>query len=130
MNFEPFDNTELEQYKEEAKAKWGETAAYQEYAQNAKKGASFAQAGPAMMQLFTEIGALQHLAPTDEAVQKKVAALQQFITDNFYTCTNEILYGLGQMYVADERFMQNIDKAGGPGTAQFASNAIAHYCGK
>ena len=130
MDFKPFDNTELEQYKEEAKNKWGETAVYQEYEQKAKKGTNFELAGPQLMQIIAEIGALQHLAPSDDAVQQKVAALQQFITDNFYTCTNEILYGLGQMYVADERFMQNIDKVGGLGTAQFVSKAITMYCGK
>lgn len=56
--------------------------------------------------------------------------LQQFITDHFYTCTPEILAGLGQMYVADDRFRKNIDMAGGEGTAAFVAQAIAAYCGK
>ena len=130
MNFEPFDTTTLDAYKAEAKAKWGDTAAYQEYSQKEAQGSAFANAGAQMMQLFAELGTYKHLAPADEAVQQKIAALQQFITDNFYTCTKEILYGLGQMYVADERFMHNIDKAGGTGTAQFVSEAIRQYCGR
>jgi len=130
MNFEPFDTQELDAYKAEAKAKWGNTAAYAEYAQKEAKGKDFNNAGAQMMQVFAELGTLRHLPPDDAAVQQKITALQQFITDNFYTCTKEILYGLGQMYTADERFMHNIDKAGGEGTAQFVSEAIKVYCGK
>lgn len=130
MDFKPFDNTELEQYKEEAKNKWGETAAYQEYEQKAKKGKDFNNTSAQMMQLFAELGTYKDLPPADDTVQQKIAALQQFISDNFYTCTKEILYGLGQMYTADERFTQNIDKAGGQGTAQFVSDAIKVYCDK
>lgn len=57
-------------------------------------------------------------------------ALQSFITENFYTCTDEILMGLGEMYVSDERFKQNIDSAGGEGTAEFVKQAIFCYCEK
>ena len=130
MNFEPFDTTELDNYKAEAKAKWGDTMAYQEYEQNAKKGKGFNNTSAQMMQLFAELGTYKDLPPVDDTVQQKIAALQQFISDNFYTCTKEILYGLGQMYTADERFTQNIDNAGGQGTAQFVSEAIKVYCSK
>ena len=128
MNFEPFNTQQLDAYKTEAKAKWGDTVAYAEYAQKEAKGKDFNSIAAQMMQVFAELGTLRHLPPDDAVVQQKVAALQQFITDNFYTCTKEILYGLGQMYTADERFTQNIDKAGGEGTAQFASEAIKVYC--
>ena len=60
-------------------------------------------------------------------VQSLVGKLQEYITQNYYTCTNEILVGLGQMYVADERFKKNIDKYG-EGTAEFTSEAIAVFC--
>ena len=130
MNFEPFNTQQLDAYKTEAKAKWGDTVAYAEYAQKEAKGKDFNSIAAQMMQVFAELGTLRHLPPDDAAVQQKIAALQQFITDNFYTCTKEILYGLGQMYTADERFMHNIDKAGGEGTAQFVSEAIKVYCGK
>ena len=128
MNFEPFNTQQLDAYKTEAKAKWGDTVTYTEYAQKEAQGKDFNTAGAQMMQVFAELGTLRHLPPDDAAVQQKIAALQQFITDNFYTCTKEILYGLGQMYTADERFTQNIDKAGGEGTAHFASEAIKVYC--
>ena len=52
---------------------------------------------------------------------------QNFITENYYSCTEEILAGLGEMYVADERFRENIDRHG-DGTAQFMGDAITAYC--
>ena len=69
-----------------------------------------------------------HAADSNEA-QALVKEWQNYITENYYTCTDEILAGLGQMYVADERFKNNIDKHT-PGTAAFISESIAHYCGK
>lgn len=114
-------------YENEAREKWGHTQAYAEYA---AKGAGFPGRAEEMMQLFAGIGALRQFSPEDARVQEKIAALQAFITENFYTCTKEILSGLGQMYVSDERFCENIDKAGGSGTAEFAKQAIEIYCRK
>lgn len=125
MDFRAFDTTEVEKYAAEAKAKWGKTQAYQEFEQKAKGSQPDADA---MMAIFAEIGANRHLEPASEAVQTLVAKLQQFITANYYTCTKQILRGLGQMYVADERFKANIDRAGGAGTAEFAAKAIEIYC--
>jgi hypothetical protein len=82
------------------------------------------------MALLAQFGTLRSCAPQDTAVQEKVAALQAFITEHFYPCTDEILAGLGQMYAADERFRTNIDAAGGDGCAVFAAQAIAAYCTK
>ena len=118
-----FDNSKFEQYKAEAKAKWGNTEAYKEYEQRGKP-----DQGDAMMEIFAELGKVRHLEPASEAVQLLVAKLQQFITDHYYTCTKQILQGLGRMYVADERFRANIDRAGGAGTAEFAAKAIEIYC--
>lgn len=78
--------------------------------------------------MFSGLGELRHLTPDSDEVQKKISALQKFITDNYYVCNNEILNGLGQMYVGDERFKKNIDRAGGDGTAEFVSQAISVYC--
>ena len=118
-----FDKAELEAYKAEAKAKWGNTEAYKEYEQRGKQ-----DQGDAMMEIFAELGKVRHLEPASEAAQVLVARLQQFITDHYYTCTRQILQGLGQMYVADARFKDNIDRAGGAGTADFAAKAIEIYC--
>jgi hypothetical protein len=81
-----------------------------------------------MMAIFAELGTLRQASPADAAVQEKVAALRQFISDHYYTCTPEILRGLGQIYTGDERFRRNIDRAGGEGTADLAAQAIAFYC--
>lgn len=83
-----------------------------------------------LMRYFAKLGGLKHLAPTSPEAQAAIYDLQQFITDHFYTCTPEILTGLGEMYVADERFRKNVDMAGGEGTAAFVAQAIAAYCGK
>lgn len=130
MNFHVFDKSEIEQYKAEAKAKWGETKEYQEYEQKQKSGYDFSKTASRMMNLFFELGTLRQMSPADKAVQEKIGALQNFITKNYYTCNNEILCGLGQMYVDDERFRRNIDKTGGEGTAEFVKQAIEIYCSK
>ena len=122
MKFDAFDKTEQARFAAEVKEK------YREYQQREKDGSvgDFAE----LMAQFTELGKLKNLAPTAPEVQAATRRLQQFITDHFYTCTPEILAGLGEMYVADERFRENIDKAGGEGTAAFVSKAIVTYCGR
>ncbi len=130
MEFQVFNKREIEQYKAEAKAKWGDTRAYGEYEQKQAKGHDFGEAASQMMGLFAKIGTLRQLSPADQEVQDKISALQELITKNYYTCSTEILKGLGQMYVADERFRNNIDQAGGQGTAEFVKQAIQVYCAK
>ena len=130
MEFQVFDKKEIEQYKDEAKAKWGNTTAYQEYTQKESQGADFSNTSHQMMELCAELGALRHLPPDADEVQEKIGALKELITRNYYACTNDILRGLGQMYVADERFKRNIDRAGGEGTAELAARAIEVFCAK
>lgn len=127
MNFKAFDNEKIEDYKAEVKARFGDTEAFKEFEQRETDGINSPEK---IMDIFAEFGSLIELSPGDEKVQKKVLKLQKFITDNFYTCTNEILSSLGQIYVADERFKKNIDSVGGEGTAEFASEAIKIYCAK
>ena len=128
MKFDAFDKTEQARFAAEVKEKWGGTAAYQEYQQREENGSAGDSAE--LMAQFAELGKLKNLAPAAPEVQTAICKLQHFITDHFYACTPEILAGLGEMYVADERFRENIDKAGGKGTAAFVSRAIAVYCEK
>lgn len=130
MGFKAFDKSELEQYKAEAKAKWGKTDAWKEYEQKESAGSDFAGTAGEMMAIFAKLGGKKDLAADSPEVQALVAELQAFITEHYYTCTPQILCGLGQMYTGDERFRANIDKAGGEGTAEFAAAAIAAYCKK
>ena len=127
-----FYKSEIEQYKAEAKAKWGDTQAYKDYEQKAASQFNLEsdEIANQLMAMFAEIGTLRHLSPSAKEVQGKIASLQKFITDNYYVCTDEILNGLGRMYVDDERFKENIDKAGGNGTAELVSQAISVYCSR
>ncbi len=129
MNFDAFDKTEVDQYAAEVKERWGNTKAYKQWEERAGKKTpdEFRESNAGLMALFAEIGARKELLPEEESVQQKIEELQKFITDNYYTCTDEILSGLGQMYVNDDRMKRNIDKAGGEGTAEFASKAISIY---
>lgn len=131
MEFDVFDKSGIERYKEEVKERWGQSEAYREFVQRQQKGETFEKSETQMMSLFTEIGMLREQPPADRKVQDKIRELQSFITDHYYNCTNEILKNLGVMYTEDERFRQNIDKAGGSGTAAFVRQAIEVYtCGK
>lgn len=130
MDFSAFDTTELDRYTEEAKAKWGKTAAYQEYEQKTagQTKEALASTGHSLMDIFAQFGAIRHLSPAGAEAQALVARLQSFITAHYYTCTKPILRGLGQMYIAGDSMTENIDKAGGEGTARFAHAAIECYC--
>ena len=118
-------------YETEARSHWGNTAAYREHEQKTKNYTKekWAEANDGLMAIFAEFAACKNsgvIASSAEA-QALVAKLQTHITANYYTCTDEILAGLGKMYIADERFKKNIDKYG-EGTAEFASEAIAVFC--
>lgn len=132
MDFHAFQKTEIDQYAEEVKERWGSTKAYAEYEEKMKGKTEQEQntAADKMLELFAEIGRLQQEqhTPEEKEVQEKIGELQAFITENYYHCTDEILHGLGEMYVNDERMKHNIDKAGGEGTAEFARQAILAYC--
>ena len=120
-------------YSTEARSRWGATAAYREHEQKTKNYTKekWAEANYGLMAIFAEFAACKASgASADSAeAQALVAKLQSHITSNYYTCTDEILLGLGKMYVADERFKKNIDKYG-EGTAEFASEAIKVSGGK
>ena len=123
----------MSNYKTEVRSRWSNTDAYREHEQKTKNYTKekWAEANDGMMAIFAEFAECKNSgASADSAeTQALVAKLQAHITENYYTCTDEILSGLGQMYVADERFKKNIDKYG-EGTAEFAAGAIAMYCQK
>ncbi len=128
-----FNNIEFEEYKDEVKEKWGSTEAYAEYSEKSKNYSKdkFSAISGEMTEIFGKFNlSMKNSCKADsDEVQLLVKELQNYITENFYTCTNEILFGLGQMYVLDERFKNNIDKAG-EGTAEFVKAAIEFYCSK
>ena len=121
----------MSNYSTEARKRWGNTDAYREHEQKTKNYTKekWTNANDGLMAIFAEFAVCKDSgASADSAeAQALVAKLQAYITENYYTCTDEILAGLGQMYMADERFKKNIDKYG-EGTAAFASEAIAVFC--
>ncbi|MCA1032247.1 TipAS antibiotic-recognition domain-containing protein [Bacillus timonensis] len=135
MSFKEFDMTEIneakEKYVEEVKERWGSTTAYQESKNKTAKytPTDWERITTQANEITSGFASLLGKDPTCDDAQGLVRKWQQHITVNYYSCTNEILAGLGEMYVADERFTKNIDKAGA-GTAAFMSKAIAHYCKK
>ena len=120
----------MKNYETEARSRWGATDAYCEHEQKTKNYTKekWAEANDGMMAIFAEFASCKARgASADSAeAQALVAKLQAHITANYYTCTGEILAGLGKMYVADERFKKNIDKYG-EGTAEFAAEAIETF---
>lgn len=130
MDFSPFDHSEMDEYAAQAKRKWGKTEAYKEFEQKTagQTTAQMKSTGDALMDIFAEFGAIRHTSPASVEAHALVAKLQGFITEHYYTCTKQILRGLGQMYIAGDSMTENIDKAGGEGTAQFAHHAIKAYC--
>ena len=130
MDFSPFDRSQIEQYAAQAKAKWGKTDAYREFEQKTagQTPAQAQEAADGLMDIFARFGAISSLSPASGEAQALVAELQAFITKHYYTCTKPILRGLGQMYIAGDSMTENIDKAGGQGTAGFAHQAIEIYC--
>ena len=125
-----FDNSEFEKYKAEAGEKWGKTSAYKEYAEKTKNysGQKRNELAEGMDLIMAEFAGFMRKGETPDSAeaQKLVKKLQNYITDNYYLCTNEILAGLGEMYVADERFKNNIDKHA-DGTAEFIREAVRVY---
>ena len=117
----------MKSYEAEARDRYGNTAAYREHEQKTKNYTKekWAEANDGLMAIFAEFAACKDSgASADSAeAQSLVAKLQAHITANYYTCTDEILAGLGKMYVSDERFKKNIDKYG-EGTAEFVAEAI------
>ena len=123
----------MKNYTTEARERYGSTAAYKEHEQKTKNYTKekWAEANDGLIAFFAEFAACKQSGAgvdSNEALAI-VAKLQAHITANYYTCTDEIIAGLGKMYIADERFKKNIDKYG-EGTAEFAADAIEGYCRK
>lgn len=127
-----FDKTEFEKNKAEAKERWGATESYKQFEEKTGSYSKerFHQLAEEMDAIFAHFADCmqKNLADSAEA-QSLVKTLQKHISENYYLCTNEILFGLAQMYVTDERFRKNIDKHA-DGTADFVCEAVKLYCKK
>ena len=128
-----FDNSEFKEYKVEAQEKWGKTDTYKQYAENTKNYSKqkWNDLSEKMDHILSEFAICMKNGKNSDSTEAQylVKMLQTHISDNYYLCTNEVLISLGQMYVADERFKNNIDKHAN-GTAAFIYKAIEDYCQK
>ena len=130
LEFDNWDPKKIDEYQAQAETLYGKSEVWQEYQQKIKRRSreqSQAVNGK-VMDFFVELGKLRHLSPESPEVQTWVRKLQDFFTENFYTCTPQILKGLGEMYAGGGSMTENIDAAGGKGTGEFAKKAIDIYC--
>ena len=130
MRFDVFDTKKIDEYAEQAKKSWGTTAEYREFEEKSRKRTAEEEKrlGSRMMEIFAEFGKMRDLPTDDPRVQAQVHRLQGFITENYYHCSDEILRTLGAMYAGGGSMTENIDAAGGEGTAEFVQEAIQTMC--
>lgn len=130
MDFNGFNPKKLDDYSAQAKALYGKTDAYKEYEEKSKGRTKEQEKalGGQVMDFFVRLGAMEEKDPGSEAAQAWVKDLQAYFTENFYTCTPQILQCLGESYAGGGSMQENIDAAGGPGTGAFAKAAIDIYC--
>lgn len=123
-----FGDFDPDEHAVEARDRWGQTGAY---AESALRTGAYTSGD--WQQLSDEAGkidqALLALIDADTPADSREAAAlvdahRAHITKWFYDCTPEIHAGLGTMYVADDRFRVNINKAG-DGLAEYLSAAMA-----
>lgn len=135
MGFEAFDQKEIEKqkalYSQEVKARWGDSTAYAESREKTQKydREKWGELMQRSNEIFNAFAAIRDQAPDCDAAKILVKEWQDFISENYYNCTDEILHELGQMYVGDDRFRQSLDRYG-KGTAEFLSAAIEHTVGE
>ena len=129
LDFTAFDSSRIDEYARQAKALYGKTDAYREFERRSADRTEQQErdVGQGLMDVLARFGGMLDKDPACSEAQAQVRALQDYITAHYYTCTPQILSGLGQMYAAGGDMTDNIDKAGGPGTADFAARAIAIY---
>lgn len=132
LEFKNWDPKKIDDYSAQAENLYGKTEAWQEFKQK-QAGRSKQQErdiNARVMDFFTQLGQLKALPASSPEVQAWVKSLQAFFTEHFYTCTPQILQGLGQLYGGGGTMTENIDAAGGKGTGAFAKEAIDSYCSK
>ena len=130
MDFSAFDTRKLDEYAKQAKEQWGRTSAYKEFEDKSKGRSAEAENAVAagLMLIFDDFSKIRESEPDSPAARELVRKLRGYITEHYYTCTLEILAGLGKMYAGGGDFTENINKACGAGTAEFAASAINAYC--
>ncbi len=130
LDFTVFNTKKMDEYAKRAKESWGQTPEYREFEEKSKDRTKEDEQklGIGLMEIFTEFGSVKGSSPSGSEAQALVKKLQDYITEYFYTCSDEILAALGNMYAGGGEMTDNINHAGGEGTAEFAAQAIKVYC--
>ena len=132
MDFKAFDKSKLDEYSRQAKELYGNMPEYKEMEEKQKNRTEEDEKilADRFMLLFKEAGEMKDMDPASAEAQNLVKRIQDYITENMYTCSDKILRGLGMMYSGGGYFTKNIDAYGGEGTAVFVDQAIQIYCDK
>ena len=132
MDFTVFDKSRLDEYSKQVKEQWGNTPEYKEFAERTKNRSDKEDKllADRFMLLFKEAGEIRNTDPASSKAQDLVKRIQNFITENMYTCSDKILKGLGKMYSGGGDLTKSIDAYGGEGTGEFVDKAIRIYCDK
>ena len=132
MDFKAFDKSKLDEYSRQAKELYGNMPEYKEMEEKQKNRTEEDEKilADRFMLLFKEAGEMKDMDPASAEAQNLVKRIQEYITENIYTCSDKILRGLGMMYSGGGDFTNNIDAYGGEGTAVFVDQAIQIYCDK
>ncbi len=132
LDFSAFDTKKIDEYARQARESYGKTPEYLEYKEKAagRSREEERRLSIEMMGILAQFGQMKDLDPASEPVQQQVEKLQNHITAHYYTCSKEILACLGRMYEGGGSMTENIDHAGGEGTAAYAQRAIEIYCGQ
>lgn len=133
LSFSEFDETDIiakqEEYRKEVIERFGHTEAYKEYEQRKSKDKGNNYIDKKAEDIFRKIAGHMDCPPSCDEVQKLILQWKNHITENYYTCTDEILQCLGLMYVEDERFKKYFDNIS-DNLAEYVSEAIKIYCDK
>lgn len=131
MSFEQFDTSKMDEYAAQAKTSWGKTSAWKEY--EAKSAGRTKEddkkLGSDMLTLFVPFGrmAAEGADPACEEAIAQAKLIQDFITEHYYRCTDDIFAQLGRAYGDGGEFTHNINHVAGEGAAEFASRAVEAY---
>lgn len=139
-SFAAFSNSKIldlqEQYREEMIQRWGDTESYKEYQEifskrsRKKQQEAFDSLLNKSQEVFERLAMYEKKNPASGEVQAVVKEWQEYISENFYQCDNQMLTYLGALYVNDERFSAFINRFGSNNLAEYFSKAIKIYCSK
>ena len=130
MDFSAFDTKKIDEYTKKAKEQWGTSPEYKEFEERSRNWTDGDKKGvyADFIKIFENFGKIKDSDPASEEAQNMVGELKDYISAHFYKCSNEVLAGLGKMYVSGGEFTDNINSYGGEGTANFVYEAIKVYC--